>query len=74
MLTIFRVVAEAKRQFDLYTTGKGHIDPNLRGVIFGIVKNLFTCPISRAPFLTSWEDGTSSRLPPGSLLPNEICC
>ncbi|KAE9372132.1 aminopeptidase-like protein [Stipitochalara longipes BDJ] len=30
------VVAEAKRQFDLYTTGKGQIDPNLRGAIFGI--------------------------------------
>jgi aminopeptidase N len=30
------VIAEAKRQFDLYTTGKGQIDPNLRSAIFGI--------------------------------------
>jgi hypothetical protein len=36
MLTYYRVIAEAKRQFDLYTTGKGQINPNLRGAIFGI--------------------------------------
>ena len=36
LLTYYRVVAEAKRQFNMYTTGKGTIDPNLRGTIFGI--------------------------------------
>jgi aminopeptidase N len=33
---ILRVISEAKRRFDLYTTGKGTIDQNLRGAIYGI--------------------------------------
>jgi hypothetical protein len=35
-----QVVAEAKRQFEQYITGRGQIDPSLRGAIFGIAVRL----------------------------------